>query len=131
MISCCVKYLVPFLLSFGTVLSGGLVAFVALEEAEAACLSARRDRPVGVVHIAARGHAISTALWQRLLPLIEQSPDVLIEWSVDCVPTEIAAERLMRVRYNGNKDMARDAHPTLRTHGGSLIKTGGCNFRDD
>lgn len=56
-------------------------------------LSAMREKPAGTVRITAHDHAIVTVLWPRLLPLLQQYPDVNIEFSVDYALTDIAAGR--------------------------------------
>jgi DNA-binding transcriptional LysR family regulator len=62
-------------------------------EAELGQLSAMRDKPAGTVRITAHDHAITTALWPRLLPLLRQYPDVNLEFSVDYGFTDIASQR--------------------------------------
>lgn len=62
-------------------------------ELELGSLSAMRDKPVGTVRITASDHAIVTALWPRLLPLLKEHPDIRIEFSVDYGLTDIAAQR--------------------------------------
>ncbi len=71
-------------------------------------LSAMRDKPAGTVRITAHDHAIVTALWPRLLPLLRQYPDIQIEFSVDYAMTDIAAQRFdagVRVGNRVDKDM--------------------------
>lgn len=71
-------------------------------------LTAMRDKPAGTVRITAHDHAIVTALWPRLLPLLQQYPDVQIEFSVDYAMTDIAAQRFdagVRVGNRVDKDM--------------------------
>ncbi|WP_343738828.1 LysR family transcriptional regulator [Achromobacter sp.] len=71
-------------------------------------LTAMRDKPAGTVRITAHDHAIVTALWPRLLPLLRQYPDVQIEFSVDYAMTDIAAQRFdagVRVGSRVDKDM--------------------------
>lgn len=71
-------------------------------------LTAMRDKPAGTVRITAHDHAIVTALWPRLLPLLRQYPDVQIEFSVDYAMTDIAAQRFdagVRVGNRVDKDM--------------------------
>ena len=41
-------------------------------EVEINQLSAMRDKPAGMVRITAHDHAIGTALWPRLMPLLKQ-----------------------------------------------------------
>lgn len=77
-------------------------------EAELGQLSAMRDKPAGTVRITAHDHAITTALWPRLLPLLQQYPDIQIEFSVDYAFTDIAAHRFdagVRVGDRVDKDM--------------------------
>jgi len=62
-------------------------------ELELGSLSAMRDKPAGMVRITAHDHAIVTVLWPRLLPLLEEYPDIQIEFSVDYAFTDIAAQR--------------------------------------
>ncbi|WP_313371317.1 LysR family transcriptional regulator [Achromobacter animicus] len=71
-------------------------------------LTAMRDKPAGTVRITAHDHAIVTALWPRLLPLLREYPDVQIEFSVDYAMTDIAAQRFdagVRVGNRVDKDM--------------------------
>ncbi|MGW9067030.1 LysR family transcriptional regulator [Achromobacter animicus] len=71
-------------------------------------LTAMRDKPAGTVRITAHDHAIVTALWPRLLPLLRKYPDVQIEFSVDYAMTDIAAQRFdagVRVGNRVDKDM--------------------------
>lgn len=77
-------------------------------EAELGQLSAMRDKPAGTVRITAHDHAIGTALWPRLMPLLKQYPDIHIEFSVDYGFTDIAAQRFdagVRVGDRIDKDM--------------------------
>jgi len=77
-------------------------------EAELGSLSAMRDKPAGTVRITAHDHAISTALWPRLLPLLKRYPDIQIEFSVDYAFTDIASQRFdagVRVGDRVDKDM--------------------------
>lgn len=81
-----------------------------LQEIEAglAQLSAMRDKPAGTVRITAHDHAIGTALWPRLMPLLKQYPDIQIEFSVDYGFTDIAAQRFdagVRVGDRIDRDM--------------------------
>lgn len=62
-------------------------------ELELGSLSALRDKPAGTVRITAHDHAIATALWPRLLPMMQAYPDIQIEFSVDYGFTDIAAQR--------------------------------------
>lgn len=77
-------------------------------ELELSSLSAMRDKPAGTVRITAHDHAIVTALWPRLLPLMKAYPDVQIEFSVDYGFTDIAAQRFdagVRIGDQVDKDM--------------------------
>lgn len=77
-------------------------------EAELGSLNALRDKPAGTVRITAHDHAINTALWPRLLPLLRQYPDIQIEFSVDYAFTDIASHRFdagVRVGDRVDKDM--------------------------
>ncbi|MDB5895409.1 MAG: LysR family transcriptional regulator [Rhodoferax sp.] len=78
-----------------------------IEEALGA-LSALRDKPAGTVRITTHDHAIETALWPRLLPLLLACPDIQIEFSVDYGLTDIAAGRFdagVRLGDRVDKDM--------------------------
>ncbi|WP_454673648.1 LysR family transcriptional regulator [Achromobacter pestifer] len=77
-------------------------------EQELSSLTAMRDKPAGTVRITAHDHAISTVLWPRLLPLLQQYPDIQVEFSVDYAFTDIAAHRFdagVRVGNRVDKDM--------------------------
>ena len=85
---------------------------------ELGSLAALRDKPAGMVRITAHDHAITTVLWPRLMPLMQQYPDVQIELSVDYAMTDIAAQRFDAGVRTGNrvdKDMiAVPIAPELR-----------------
>lgn len=87
-------------------------------ELELSSLSAMRDKPAGTVRITAHDHAIVSALWPRLLPLMKAYPDVQIEFSVDYGFTDIAAQRFdagVRIGDQVDKDMiAVRVAPDLR-----------------
>ncbi|CAM4025455.1 LysR family transcriptional regulator [Bordetella muralis] len=71
-------------------------------------LSVMREKPAGTVRITAHDHAIVTVLWPRLLPVLQQYPDINIEFSVDYALTDIAAGRFdagVRVGDRIDKDM--------------------------
>lgn len=77
-------------------------------ELELGALSAMRDKPAGTVRITAHDHAIATALWPRLLPMLQGYPDVRLEFSVDYALTDIAAHRFdagVRIGNRVDKDM--------------------------
>jgi DNA-binding transcriptional LysR family regulator len=81
-------------------------------------LTAMRDKPAGTVRITTHDHAIATVLWPKLLPLLNQYPDIEVEFSVDYAFTDIAAERFdagVRVGNRIDKDMvAVPIAPPLR-----------------
>ncbi|MBU9589932.1 LysR family transcriptional regulator [Burkholderia multivorans] len=77
-------------------------------ELELGSLSEMRDKPAGTVRITAHDHAIGTALWPRLLPLLKEYPDIQIEFTVDYGLTDIAAQRFdagVRLGDQVDKDM--------------------------
>ena len=77
-------------------------------DAELASLHALRDKPAGTVRITAHDHAIVTALWPRLSPLLREYPDIKLEFSVDYALTDIAAQRFdagVRPGDSVDKDM--------------------------
>jgi len=77
-------------------------------ELELGSLNALRDKPAGTVRITAHDHAITTVLWPRLRPLLQQYPDIQIELNVDYAFTDIAAHRFDAGVRNGDqvdKDM--------------------------
>ena len=86
------------------------------EEIEA--LTALRDKPAGVVRITAHDHAISTVLWPKLLPMLQEHPDVQVEFSVDYGLVNIVAQNFDVGVRTGNlveKDMiAIRIAPALR-----------------
>lgn len=92
----------------GTRLLDAVAARLDEIELELGSLSALRDRPAGTVRITAHDHAITTVLWPRLRPLLQDYPDVHIEFSVDYAFTDIAAHRFdagVRVGNRVDKDM--------------------------
>ena len=77
-------------------------------ELELGSLTALRDKPAGTVRITAHDHAITTVLWPRLLPLLQEYPDIHVEFSVDYAFTDIAAHRFdagVRIGDRVDKDM--------------------------
>lgn len=77
-------------------------------EHELGVLSALRDKPAGTVRMTAHDHAVATVLWPRLRPLLEEYPDIHIEFSVDYGFTDIAAQRFdagVRLGDQVDKDM--------------------------
>ncbi|MBP2838070.1 LysR family transcriptional regulator [Dickeya zeae] len=66
------------------------------------------EKPAGSIRITANDHAIATTLWPRLLPLLQEHPDISIEFSMGYELTDIVAERFdagIRVGDQVNKDM--------------------------
>lgn len=92
----------------------------ALEEIQTgiASLSALRDRPAGMVRIAASDHAAQTVLWPALRRLLPDYPDIKVEIGVDPGLTDIVAERFdagVRLGEHVEKDMiAVPIGPELR-----------------
>ena len=77
-------------------------------ETELISLRASRDKPAGTVRITANDHAIVTVLWPRLQPLLNEHPDINIEFSVGYELTDIAAQRFdagVRMGDQVDKDM--------------------------
>lgn len=72
-------------------------------EQELASLTAMRDKPAGTVRITTHDHAIKTVLWPRLLPLLQQYPDIQVEFSVDYGFTDIAANQFDAGVRSGNR----------------------------
>jgi DNA-binding transcriptional LysR family regulator len=72
-------------------------------EQEMSSLRASRDKPAGTVRITAHDQAIVTVLWPRLRPLLEEYPDIKIEFSVDYAITDIAAQRFDAGVRNGDQ----------------------------
>ncbi|WP_275630228.1 LysR family transcriptional regulator [Pseudomonas sp. 273] len=77
-------------------------------EQELNSLGAWREKPAGKVRITAHDHAIATVLWPRLLPLLEQYPDIEVELCTDYALVDIAAQGFdagVRVGDLVDKDM--------------------------
>ncbi|GAB7531870.1 LysR family transcriptional regulator [Pseudomonas sp. 3A(2025)] len=77
-------------------------------EAELELLGSMRDKPAGLVRITAHDHAITSALWPRLRPMLEQYPDIQVELNVDYALTDIAGQRFdagVRLGDQVDKDM--------------------------
>jgi len=62
-------------------------------ELELAAVSAFRDTPAGTVRISASEHAANNILWPKLLPVLEQYPDIKVEITVDYALSDIVAQR--------------------------------------
>ncbi|KIP98822.1 MULTISPECIES: LysR family transcriptional regulator [Pseudomonas] len=95
-------------------------------EEELASLTALREKPAGMVRITANDHSIQTVLWPRLLPLLEEYPDIQIEFSADYGFTDIAAQRFnagVRLGDSVDKDMiATRIAPDMRMAIGAAPK---------
>lgn len=81
-----------------------------LEEIESELVSLRSfgDRPAGTIRITANDHVIVTSLWPRILPLLQEYPDINIELNMGYELTNIAAERFdagVRIGNQVDKDM--------------------------
>jgi len=63
-------------------------------EAELAALSALRDKPAGIVRIAAGDHAAELLLWPAIERLLPDYPDITIEIVIDNGLTDIVEKRL-------------------------------------
>ncbi|OLL31242.1 LysR family transcriptional regulator [Burkholderia sp. SRS-W-2-2016] len=77
-------------------------------EAELAALSALRDKPAGLVRIAAGDHSAELLLWPAIERLLPDYPDIRIEIVVDNGLTDIVAQRLdagIRLGEQVAKDM--------------------------
>lgn len=77
-------------------------------EAELAALTALRDKPAGMVRIAAGEHAAESILWPAIERLLPAYPDISIEVVVDNGLTDIVAQRLdagVRLGEQVAKDM--------------------------
>ncbi|HEY2453248.1 MAG TPA: LysR family transcriptional regulator [Scandinavium sp.] len=81
-----------------------------LDEIETELISLRdsHDKPAGTVRITANDHAIVTTLWPRLLPLLQEYPQLNVEFSVGYELTDIAAQQFdagVRMGDQVDKDM--------------------------
>jgi DNA-binding transcriptional LysR family regulator len=72
-------------------------------EQELSTLGGMRDKPAGTVRITAHDHAIVTVLWPRLLPLLQENPEIEVELTVDYAITDIAAHRFDAGVRNGDR----------------------------
>jgi DNA-binding transcriptional LysR family regulator len=69
-------------------------------EAEIRAVSDLGDKAIGTIRITAIDHVIDTVLWPRLVPVLEQYPDVRVEISSDYRMVDVAADRFdIGVRY--------------------------------
>lgn len=77
-------------------------------EAEIAAVIELGDKPAGTIRITAIDHVIDSVLWPRLAKVLEQYPDVRVEFSADYRLVDLAAERFdIGVRHGDQvqKDM--------------------------
>jgi len=62
-------------------------------ETEIAAISELGNQPAGTIRITAIDHVINNILWPRLRPLLQEYPDLNLEFSSDYRMADIAAER--------------------------------------
>ncbi len=77
-------------------------------EAELLALTELRDKPAGDVRLTTDGFVLGDRLWPRLRPVLEDYPDINVEFVIDYGLTDIVAERFDGgVRLGGviDKDM--------------------------
>lgn len=77
-------------------------------EHEIAGLSSLRDKPAGTVRITAVEHAAETILWPRLVPVLQDNPEINIEIISDYALKDIVADRFdagVRLGEQVDKDM--------------------------
>lgn len=87
-------------------------------EAELYALTALRDKPAGTVRITCSDHPLRTTIWPKLVPLLQNYPDIKVEFDISYGLKDIVAERLdagVRLGEQVHKDMiAVPIGPTLR-----------------
>lgn len=77
-------------------------------EQELKALRSFSINPAGTVRITAHDHAIASAIWPRLTPLLVKNPEITLELSVDYGLTDIVAQQFdagVRVGNIVDKDM--------------------------
>jgi DNA-binding transcriptional LysR family regulator len=62
-------------------------------DAELAALTARREKPAGVIRITAGEHSALSVVWPALTGLLPRYPDIKVELVIDYGLTDIVAER--------------------------------------
>jgi DNA-binding transcriptional LysR family regulator len=70
-------------------------------------LNELRDKPSGTVRINATEHAIETAIWPRLAPLLRSNPDINVELIADIAMVDIVAQRF-DAGVRAGEQVARD-----------------------
>ena len=87
-------------------------------EAELDALTALRDKPAGTVRITCADQVLRATIWPRLVPLLEQYPDIHVEFDVSYGLRDIVADRFdagVRLGEQVQKDMIAVAiGPKLR-----------------
>lgn len=87
-------------------------------EAELDALTELRDKPAGTVRITSGDHVLKTTLLPKLMPLLQQYPDINIEFDVSYGLRDIVADRFdagVRLGEQVDKDMiAIPIGPKLR-----------------
>lgn len=63
-------------------------------DAEIAALGELRDKPAGTVRLSASDHAVDTILWPKLTPIMQNNPDIIIEFNIDYGLTDIVKQRI-------------------------------------
>ena len=77
-------------------------------EAELDALTALRDKPAGTVRITCADQVLRATIWPRLVPLLEQYPDIHVEFDVSYGLRDIVADRFdagVRLGEQVQKDM--------------------------
>jgi DNA-binding transcriptional LysR family regulator len=77
-------------------------------EAELDALTALRDKPAGTVRITCADQVLRATIWPRLVPLLEQYPDIHVEFDVNYGLRDIVADRFdagVRLGEQVQKDM--------------------------
>ena len=77
-------------------------------ESEVEALTALREKPSGTVRITLSDHALDWIVWPKLRPVLQQYPDITVEFSVDNGFRDIVEGQLdagVRLGENLDKDM--------------------------
>ncbi|MGH8242092.1 MAG: LysR family transcriptional regulator [Steroidobacteraceae bacterium] len=87
-------------------------------EAELDALTAMRDKPAGTVRITCADHVLRTTIWPKLAPMLQDYPDINVEFDVSYGLRDIVADRFdagVRLGEAVHKDMiAIPIGPKLR-----------------
>jgi len=62
-------------------------------KAELQAIAELRDRPSGTIRITATDYAANVALWPRLIPFLEQYPDIKVEINIDYGLADIVSDQ--------------------------------------